>query len=238
MNHAQDRPTLTLQLAGRLWDFLSAGRGHQPCDVLVVCGSYDLRVMDHAAALLQQGIAPHMLISGNTGNWTRDLWNRPEAEVFAERAQALGVKRQQILLEPQARSFAENLAFARAMCPDARRVTFVTKPNSVRRVTQTQPIHWPDIDFSVDAPDFAFPWGVSNMVGVFGLIEEMVGDVHRLLRYPRLGFQQALHIPAEVLDAWQQLIALGYNRHLLRGSALDDLPTASGASTANRSRAG
>ncbi|WP_089085526.1 YdcF family protein [Aquitalea magnusonii] len=238
MNHAQDRPTLTLQLAGRLWDFLSAGRGHQACDVLVVCGSYDLRVMDHAAALLQQGIAPHMLISGNTGNWTRDLWNRPEAEVFAERAQALGVKRQQILLEPQARSFAENLALARAMCPDARRVTFVTKPNSVRRVTQTQPIHWPDIDCAVDAPDFAFPWGVSNMVGVFGLIEEMVGDVHRLLRYPRLGFQQALPIPDEVLDAWQQLIALGYNRHLLRGSALDDLPTASGASTANRSRAG
>lgn len=213
-----------MQLAGRLWDFLSAGRRHQPCDVLVVCGSYDIRVVDHAAGLLQQGIAPSMLISGNTGNWTRDLWDRPEAEIFAERALALGVSPQQLLLEPQARSFAENLAFARAMCPDARRVTFVTKPNSIRRVAQTQPIHWPDIDCAVDAPDFTFPWGVSNMVGVFGLIEEMVGDIHRLLRYPRLGFQQALPIPAEVLDAWQQLIALGYNRHLLRGSALDDMP--------------
>ena len=225
MEAAGERTTPTLQLAGQLWDFLSAGRGHRPCDVLVVCGSYDLRVAEHAAALLQQGIAPRMLISGNTGNWTRELWNRPEAEVFAERALELGVSHQQLLLEPRARSFAENLAFARTMCPDARCITFVTKPNSIRRVTQTQPIHWPDIDCAVDAPDFAFPWGVSNMVGVFGLIEEMVGDIHRLLRYPRLGFQQALPIPDEVLDAWQQLIALGYNRHLLRGSALDDLPT-------------
>ena len=224
MSQADNRPTPTLQLAGMLWDFLSAGRSHRPCDVLVVCGSYDIRVVEHAAGLLQQGIASLMLISGNTGNWTRDLWNRPEAEVFAERALQLGVSPQQLLLEPQARSFAENLALSRALCPQAECVTFVTKPNSIRRVTQTQPIHWPDIDYAVDAPDLVFPWGVSNMVGVFGLIEEMVGDIHRLLRYPRLGFQQALNIPDSVLEAWQQLIALGYNRHLLRGSALDDLP--------------
>jgi uncharacterized SAM-binding protein YcdF (DUF218 family) len=224
MDADQARATPTLQLAGQLWDFLSAGRSHRPGDVLVVCGSYDIRVVEHAVGLLQQGIAPRMLISGNTGNWTRALWNRPEAEVFAQRALELGVSRQQLILEPNARSFAENLAFSRALCPDARSLTFVTKPNSIRRVMQTQPVQWPGISFNVDAPDFAFPWGVSNMVGVFGLIEEMVGDVHRLLRYPRLGFQQALEIPPAVLDAWQQLIALGYNRHLLRGSALDDLP--------------
>ncbi|WP_137008467.1 YdcF family protein [Aquitalea aquatilis] len=216
--------TPTLQRASLLWDFLSAGRSHQPCDVLVVCGSYDLRVVDHAVGLLQRGVAPRMLISGNTGNWTRDLWSKPEAEVFAERALQLGISQQQLLLEPRAGNFAENLAFSRALCPDARSVTFVTKPNSIRRVMQTQPVQWPGISCSVDAPDFAFPWGVSNMVGVFGLIEEMVGDIHRLLRYPRLGFQQALQIPPVVLQAWQQLIAQGYNRHLLRGSALDDLP--------------
>jgi len=216
--------TTTLQHASLLWDFLSAGRSHQACDVLVVCGSYDLRVVDHAAGLLQRGVAPRMLISGNTGNWTRDLWSKPEAEVFAERALALGVPASQLLLEPQARNFAENLSLSRQLCPAARSVTFVTKPNSIRRVMQTQPVQWPGISCCVDAPDFAFPWEVSNMVGVFGLIEEMVGDIHRLLRYPRLGFQQALQIPPAVLEAWQQLIAQGYNRHLLRGSALDDLP--------------
>ncbi|PXX42803.1 YdcF family protein [Aquitalea magnusonii] len=216
--------TPTLHNARLLWDFLSAGRSHQPSDILVVCGSYDIRVVEYAVSLLQQGIAPRMLISGNTGNWTAELWNRPEAEVFAERALALGVPASQLLLEPQARNFAENLSLSRQLCPAARCVTFVTKPNSIRRVMQTQPVQWPGITYSVDAPDFAFPWGVSNMVGVFGLIEEMVGDIHRLLRYPRLGFQQALPIPPVVLEAWQQLIALGYNRHLLRGSALDDLP--------------
>ena len=216
--------TPTLQRASLLWDFLSAGRSHQPCDVLVVCGSYDLRVVDHAVGLLQRGVAPLMLISGNTGNWTRDLWSRPEAEVFAERALQLGISRQQLLLEPRAGNFAENLAFSRALCPDAQSLTFVTKPNSIRRVIQTQPVQWPGISFSVDAPEFAFPWGVSNMVGVFGLIEEMVGDIHRLLRYPQLGYQTAVSIPDTVLLAWQQLIAQGFNRQLLPGSALNDLP--------------
>ncbi|WP_199731058.1 YdcF family protein [Aquitalea sp. FJL05] len=186
--------------------------------------AYDLRVVDHAVGLLQRGVAPRMLISGNTGNWTRDLWSKPEVEVFAERALQLGISRQQLLLEPRAGNFAENLAFSRALCPDARSVTFVTKPNSIRRVMQTQPVQWPDISYSVDAPDFAFPWEVSNMVGVFGLIEEMVGDIHRLLRYPQLGYQTAVSIPDTVLLAWQQLIAQGFNRQLLPGSALDDLP--------------
>lgn len=35
----------TLQDARLLWDFLGQGRCHVPCELLVVCGSYDLSLI-------------------------------------------------------------------------------------------------------------------------------------------------------------------------------------------------
>lgn len=50
--------TLTLQHASVLWKFLGAGRQHSACELIVVCGSYDLRVCDYACQLLKDGVAP------------------------------------------------------------------------------------------------------------------------------------------------------------------------------------
>lgn len=147
----------TLQDARLLWDFLGQGRCHVPCELLVVCGSYDLRVCDHACELLERGLAERLLFTGNTGHWTRHLWVEPEAELFARHARARGVSDSLIVIEPRATNFAENIAFARELFPDLRRATFVTKPNSIRRVALTLPVRWPGLEGHVDAPDYAFP---------------------------------------------------------------------------------
>lgn len=205
----------TLQDARLLWDFLGQGRCHVPCELLVVCGSYDLRVCDHACELLERGLAERLLFTGNTGHWTRHLWVEPEAELFARHARARGVSDSLIVIEPRATNFAENIAFARELFPDLRRATFVTKPNSIRRVALTLPVRWPGLEGHVDAPDYAFPDGISNLVGVLGVIDEMVGDLDRIMRYPALGFQVACPIPAQVMDAWERLVARGFDRHLV-----------------------
>ncbi|CAI8880195.1 YdcF family protein [Pseudomonas sp. IT-93MI4] len=209
--------TLTLQHASVLWKFLGAGRQHSPCELIVVCGSYDLRVCDYACQLLKDGVAPHLLFTGNTGNWTRHLWERSEADIFAQRALAQGVTAQQFTLETRATNFAENIAFARAMFPDVRRATFLTKPNSIRRVALTLPVQWPGLEAFVDAPSFDFPDDVSNLIGVLGLIDEMVGDVHRIMVYPALGFQVEQAIPEEVQVAWRYLVEQGFDHHLIKG---------------------
>ncbi|HCW0580104.1 TPA: YdcF family protein [Pseudomonas aeruginosa] len=205
----------TLQDARLLWDFLGQGRCHVPCELLVVCGSYDLRVCDHACELLERSLAERLLFTGNTGHWTRHLWVEPEAELFARHARARGVSDSLIVIEPRATNFAENIAFARELFPDLRRATFVTKPNSIRRVALTLPVRWPGLEGHVDAPDYAFPDGISNLVGVLGVIDEMVGDLDRIIRYPALGFQVACPIPAQVMDAWERLVARGFDRHLV-----------------------
>lgn len=208
--------TETIQYARTLWNFLSYGAFClKDSELIVVCGSYDVRVCDYACELLEKGVAPLMLITGKTGNWTRYLWSKTEAEVFYSRARSNGISDDQLRMESNARNFAENIAFARELFPSVRRATFVTKPNSILRVQHTLPIQWPELCVAVDAPSLAFPDDISNQVGVLGLIDEMVGDLHRLQHYPKLGFQTSLSVPDDVLQAWHELIRQGFDHHLL-----------------------
>lgn len=183
---------------------------------MVVCCSYDLRVCDYACELIHQGLAPRLVLTGGLGRWTRHLWSVPEARVFAERALAKGIDPSQIELEEHATSFGENIARVREAFPELRRVTFVTKPNSVLRVVLTAPVQWPQAHAWIDAPPLVFPQDVSHIIGVLGVIHEMVGDVHRLMRYPALGFQKPIPLPKPVVDSWQHLIAAGFDAHLLK----------------------
>ncbi|TDV61820.1 YdcF family protein [Pseudomonas sp. LP_7_YM] len=207
--------TPTLKNAIVLWEFLSSGRGHQRSELIVVCGSYDLRVCDYACELLAKGIAEHLLFTGNTGNWTKHLWENTEASIFAQRALKNGVRPEQFSLEDRATNFAENISFARAMFPDVRSATFLTKPNSTLRVVSTLPIQWPGLEAWVDAPNYSFPEEVSNNVGVLGVIEEMVGDIQRIMLYPQKGFQIEQVIPKEVEQAWEYLVKQGFDHHLI-----------------------
>ncbi len=174
-----------------------------------------MRVCDHACDLLARGVAPRLLLSGNTGNWTRHLWDLPEARIFGGRAHANGVDSATITIEDRATNFGENISFTRALLPAAKRVTFVTKPNSVLRVRLTVPVQWPAIQFYVDAPSISFPDEISNIIGVLGVIDEMVGDIHRIIEYPQKGFQVPHPLPADVLESWRFLVSQGFDRHLL-----------------------
>lgn len=92
-------------------------------------------------------------------------------------------------------NFAENIRFSRELLPGVRRATFVTKRNSVLRVKHTLDVQWPEVKSAVDAPAINFPDDVSHQIGVIGLIDEMVGDLHRMLHYPELGFSRRLPSP-------------------------------------------
>ena len=194
---------------------MSAPRSRGPCDAVVVCCSYDLRVGDYACSLVERGLAPLLVLSGNTGNWTRFLWSEPEAHIFRERALAQGLNSSRIAIEDRSTNFGENIAFVRRMFPELRRVTFVTKPNSVLRVALTAPVQWPDVTAFVDCPPYRFPDDVSNMIGVFGVMHEMAGDLDRVLKYPDKGFQRPYPVPQDVLESWEALKAEGFVSHLL-----------------------
>jgi len=199
-----------------LWDYQSSFRDRSRADTALVCCSYDLRVCDYACQLLHEGAVRRMVLTGGTGNWTRHLWDVPEAQVFRDRAVANGISPGRILVEDHATNFGENIGFVRQLLPNLRQATIITKPNSVLRVCLTVPVQWPELTAYVDAPDLNFPDDVSNMIGVWGLLNEMVGDIDRILRYPARGFQIPHPVPQEILDSFDALISAGFSHHLLR----------------------
>jgi len=194
---------------------MSSMRNRAPADAIVLCCSYDLRVCDYACELIKQNLAPRLVLAGKVGNWTRHLWEAPEAHIFADRARANGIDPEQLVLEDQSTNFGENVAFVRKLLPQLQRVVFLTKPNSVLRVALTVPVQWPEITAYVDSPPFAFPQDVSNVIGILGVIHEMVGDLDRIIQYPSLGFQLPHRVPLPVLDSWEALKAQGFRHHLL-----------------------
>ena len=48
------------------------------------------------------------------------------------------------------------------------------------------------------------------------VLTNMVGDLQRIREYPARGFQIPQEIPADVWDAYEQLVGAGYNRHLMK----------------------
>ncbi|TWT73795.1 hypothetical protein Pla123a_36890 [Posidoniimonas polymericola] len=205
--------------AQQLWNYYAAGRSRGPCDAVVVCCSYDLRVCDYACGLINDGLAPLLVLSGNTGNWTRHLWSRPEADVFRDQAIENGIDPQCIRLEREATNFGENITFAKRLLPELRRVTLITKPNSVLRVRLTAQAQWPAVTAFVDSPPLHFPADASQIVGVLGTIDEMVGDYERIVEYPARGYQAPHVFPDAITTAWRSLVAAGFTNHLMQRPA-------------------
>ena len=87
----------TIKHAKLIWNYLASFNQHRPSDAIVVCCSYDLRVCDYACELQQKLHVPRIVFTGNTGNWTGDLWDQPEARIFKKRTLLNGIKSSEIL---------------------------------------------------------------------------------------------------------------------------------------------
>ena len=98
----------------------------------------------------------------------------------------------------------------------ANTVTFLTKPATVLRLKLTVEAQWPDVVAYVSCPIIRFPEGVSNTVGIMGVVNEMVGDVHRIQKYAELGYQSPHELPAHVMEAWTYLVQQGFTNHLVK----------------------
>lgn len=205
----------TIHHAEVLWNYLSGFRSVETSDVTIVCCSYDLRICDFACNTLKEGKTKRLIFSGNTGNWTNKLWHQKECDVFRERAIQNGICPTKIVTEDRATNIGENIAYSKDLVPTAEIVTFITKQNTILRVKLTQGIVWPEITAHYDAPNFIFPEQVSNIIGLFGLISEMVGDIQRIQEYPKLGYQSPIELPKPVIKSWNYLINNGFTQHLL-----------------------
>jgi len=205
-------------LAQTVWDYLRLDGPLARADCIVGLGSYDLRVAERCADLYRQRWGSLIVFSGDLGNWTRTMWQRSEAEIFAEHAIARGVPADSIRLEAKSTNIGENIRFTRQLLlardPPPAAVTIVTKPSTERRVYATSRLVWPEMKIYITSPRITFHEQMEHGIRE-NLIHEMVGDIQRIKLYPDLGFQIPQEIPEEVWSAYRALIARGFDKHLI-----------------------
>ncbi len=205
-----------------IWNYHLLNHSLEKSDCIIVLGSHDLRVAVRGAKLFLEGLAPLLLFSGGLGNLTKDLWDEPEADKFANIALELGVPADKILVENKSTNTGENIRFSYNLLKEKNispaKLILVQKPYMERRTFATFLKQWPvqKINIAVTSPRINFDEYPNDNIKLDEVINIMVGDLQRIKEYPSKGFQIYQEIPADVWKAYKKLVRLGFNKHLIK----------------------
>jgi len=209
----------TLRLAKKLWDYHHVNHTLVNADCILTLGSHDLRVAERAAQLYLEGWAPMMIFSGGLGNFTKEVWTETEADQFAAIAVSMGVPESSILVENRSTNTGENILFTQHLLEqrnlDPQSFIVVQKPYMERRSYATFKQHWPAKKLVVTSPQISFEDYPTEEIPMERVINIMAGDLQRIKFYPEKGFQVYQEIPEDIWQAFEQLVALGFDKHLM-----------------------
>ena len=209
----------TFQLAKKLWDYHHMHHALERADCILALGSHDLRVAERAAQLYIEGWAPLVIFSGGLGNFTKGMWTETEADQFAAIAISMGVPEASILVENRSTNTGENILFTQQLLAqknlDPRSFVVVQKPYMERRSYATFKKHWPHKKLVVTSPQISFEDYPTGDIPLEKVINIMVGDLQRIKFYPEKGFQVYQQIPGDIWQAFDQLVALGFDKKLM-----------------------
>jgi len=210
----------TLLLAKKLWDYHLLNNELEKVDCILALGSHDLRVAERAAELYLQNFAPLLVMSGGLGNFTQDIWDEKEADKFAAIAIKKGVPAEAVLIENNSTNTGENILFTQKLLKEKKlnpqSFIVVQKPYMERRAYATFKKNWPEKKLLVTSPQISFEDYPNEEISMEKVINIMVGDLQRIKFYPEKGFQIYQEIPAEVWDALEKLVTLGFDKHLMK----------------------
>jgi uncharacterized SAM-binding protein YcdF (DUF218 family) len=210
-------------LAEKLWHYHRMNHRLEKADAVLVLCSYDSRVAETGARVFLDGWAPLLIFSGGLGSITGRMWSEPEADQFARIAQGMGVPAEKMLVENKSTNTGENVLFTKRLLAekgvDPAKFILVQKPYMERRSYATFRQMWPEKEALVTSAQVTFDAYLSeysnpNLSGD-DVVSIMVGDLQRIRVYPEKGFQIPQEIPADVWEAGQELIRLGYDKHLV-----------------------
>lgn len=211
------------RLVEKVWHYHVLNHELSKADAILVLCSHDTIVAERGAQLFLDGWAPLLIFAGGLGSITRHLWREPEADQFADIAIRMGVPEDRILKENRSTNTGENVLFTKQLLADKqidpRRFILVQKPYMERRTYATFRRLWPEKELVVTSPRIPLDEYLTRCsheaLSVDDVISIMVGDLQRIRLYPARGFQIHQDIPDEVWDAYEQLVAAGYDTRLV-----------------------
>lgn len=209
-----------LRDAKKLYTFLSAPpRQMDKADILLVAGSHDMRVPEHAARIFFEGAAPLIVLSGGYGKMTEGVFARPEGTLFAERCRALGVPESSLAVEDKAANTGDNIRFSKKLLHEKgvfpKTGILVCKPYMAQRAWATATKQWPEVQWGVSTPDIPFEQ-YADAAALDPEIQLMAGDLQRLRVYADRGYQTPVDVPNDVWAAFERLVEDGYGAYVIK----------------------
>ncbi|WP_130918328.1 YdcF family protein [Nocardia cyriacigeorgica] len=204
-----------------LWAF---GQMHQivrSADIGIGLGSHDPTVADWTATLYHQGRIPKIVFSGANSPTTIAVFPRGEAVHYRERAIALGVPDEAVLVEPAATNTGENIAFTRELLQQTglldsiRSAILVCRPYHQRRSYAVCRKLWPEITIVCSSAPMTLGNYIDRIGDMGRVIAMLVGEVQRAWVYPAKGWAIPVDVPDHVRAAYQRLVEAGYDGRLL-----------------------
>jgi uncharacterized SAM-binding protein YcdF (DUF218 family) len=187
-------------------------------------GSHDLGVAAFAAALYRAGHFPVLVFSGANSPTTAEWFPRGEAVHYREHAIEHGMPDDAILVEPQARNTGQNIRLSRTLLAEHGHtpgsVLLISTPYMERRAFATCRKVWPEVKIVCASEPVKFDDYIQSIGDEKLVIDQMVGDLQRVIEYPHHGFAIAQDVPTGVLVAYDRLLAAGYNGYALPGREL------------------
>lgn len=206
--------------ARAIWDYHQMGHQLAPCSAAIGLGSHDLGVATFATDLYQAGLFPVLVFSGANSPTTAARFPRGEAVHYAEHATELGVPADAIIIEPRATNTGQNITYARQALQDAgvdiESVLLISKPYMQRRAYATARELWPEVGIVCASEPLTFEDYLKSIGDEKLVIDMLVGDLQRVIEYPKQNFAIAQDVPADVQASYQRLLTAGYDSRLMR----------------------
>ncbi|MFZ4186524.1 YdcF family protein [Streptomyces pseudogriseolus] len=217
-----NQPAITeeqISKAKLVWDFHQMHHDVRPVDVAIGLGSHDLGVAAFSAELYRAGLFPTLVFTGGNSPTTAKVFPRGEAVHFREHALALGVPDNAILVEPNAGNTGQNITLSREVLAAAgitpKSVLLVSKPYMERRSFATARKVWPEVEVICASEPMEFDDYLKSIGDEKLVIDMLVGDLQRIIEYPKLGFAIEQHVPEDVHAAYESLIRAGFTSRLI-----------------------
>ena len=193
-------------------------------DVIIGFGNFNTDIARRAAELYHQGYAPKILFTGGLGRNTEGMLPEAEAVRFAKVAMECGVPEGDIILEDKSRNTKENIEFTRILLEEQgiprNHILGVHQPFMERRIVAAMGVYWAEQSFSVTSLQVSIPYYLerAKQQGITenASVSVIVGDFQRIELCAKLGYQLPQHIPNEAWEAYQKLVAMGFDKQLAK----------------------
>jgi uncharacterized SAM-binding protein YcdF (DUF218 family) len=207
------------ELAKLIWDYHLLHHSPEKADCIFALGCHDAGVAVHAARLFLEGWADTLVISGGV-LFDKEVSDLTEAEYFRGIAIELGVPASRIITENRATNTGENFQFTetllRELKLDFNKFIIVQKPYMERRTFATGMMQWKGKQLILASERISFNEYLAKGISRDRILNTMAGDLQRIKLYPAKGFQVYQEIPANVWQAFEELVSYGYDKRLVK----------------------